>query len=423
MSFDDRRDAGRRLAEQLRHLREEAPIVLGLPRGGVPVAYEVARGLRAPLDVVLVRKLGAPRNPEYGIGAVGEEGVRLLDDEAVARVGATEEQIERTVERERAELERRLERYRGGRSGAPVRGRVCILVDDGLATGVSATAAVRVLRERGAGRVVLAVPVGAPDSVGRLRRIADEVVCLHEPPSFMAVGTWYQDFSQTSDEEVVALLRRTSDELRQESHEQIPVGRVSLPGDLVVPPSPIGLVLFAHGSGSSRKSPRNQHVARILNDAGLATLLFDLLTPAEGQSRANVFDIELLGERLLAAARWARGREGSAQLPLGFFGASTGAAAALVAAAELGDEAGAVVSRGGRPDLAADRLPGVTAPTLLIVGGADQQVIELNEEAAAQLTVAEQELVIVEGAGHLFEGQGELDEVAGHAARWFIRHL
>lgn len=199
-------------------------------------------------------------------------------------------------------------------------------------------------------------------------------------------------------------------------------GDVQLPGYLEVPEGARGLVLFAHGSGSSRDSPRNQHVAGIVNDAGFATLLFDLLTPEEEHDRANVFDIPLLGVRLLDAARWAGTRPDLDWLPIGLFGASTGAAAALVAAAELGDGIGAVVSRGGRPDLAAEALPKVTAPTLLIVGGNDHAVIGMNEEAAARMT-AEHEVVIIPGAGHLFEGPGELDEVAEHAAGWFTRHL
>ncbi len=199
-------------------------------------------------------------------------------------------------------------------------------------------------------------------------------------------------------------------------------GDVRLPGYLQVPEGARGLVLFAHGSGSSRDSPRNQHVAGILNDAGFATLLFDLLTPVEEQDRANVFDIPLLGARLLDAARWARTRPDLERLPIGLFGASTGAAAALVAAAELGDGVGAVVSRGGRPDLAGEALPKVAAPTLLIVGGNDHAVIGMNEAAAARMT-AEHEIVIIPGAGHLFEGAGELDEVAEHAAGWFTRQL
>lgn len=424
MSFRDRTDAGRRLADRVVDLELdlERPIVLGLPRGGVPVAYQLALALSAPLDVVLVRKVGAPSNPEYGVGAVGEEGVALMNDEAVQRLGLGGDEVERSVQTARDELQRRLDRYRGGRAGLDVADRTCVVVDDGLATGVSADAAIRVLRERDAGRVVLAVPVGAPDSVDRLRGIADHVVCLHEPPSFTAVGTWYEDFSQTTDEEVVELLERAADELREEVHEQVAVGGVTLPADLVTPPNASGLVVFAHGSGSGRRSPRNRAVARHLNDAGLATVLFDLLTPHEAQVRDNVFDIDLLGRRLVEMARWARDRDELAGLPVVYFGASTGAAAALVAAASDPGGTAAVISRGGRPDLAGEYLADVRSPTLLIVGERDEDVIALNERAVNEIA-AETEMVVVGRAGHLFEEPGALEEVARHAARWAVRHV
>jgi putative phosphoribosyl transferase len=206
-----------------------------------------------------------------------------------------------------------------------------------------------------------------------------------------------------------------------EGSVRIDADGVALPGDLTVPEGRHGVVVFAHGSGSSRLSPRNRQVARTLNEAGLGTLLFDLLTPAESEDRANVFDIELLAARLAAAHEWLEGREEGTG-PIGYFGASTGAAAGLWAAAEPRSHVGAVVSRGGRPDLAGPRLPEVTAPTLLIVGGADPEVLELNREAQSRMR-AETELVVVPRAGHLFEEPGALDEVARLATEWFTRYL
>lgn len=196
---------------------------------------------------------------------------------------------------------------------------------------------------------------------------------------------------------------------------------VRLPGNLGTVDDPAGVVVFAHGSGSSRHSPRNRAVAERLQDAGFATLLFDLLTEEESADRRNVFDIELLGERLAAVVDVLGQRPETAQLPVGLFGASTGGGAALNAAVARPDRVRAAVSRGGRPDLAS-RLGEVRTPTLLIVGGADTQVIELNRSAQERIP-GEVELTIVEGAGHLFEGPGELEEVADHAAKWFSRHL
>jgi putative phosphoribosyl transferase len=196
---------------------------------------------------------------------------------------------------------------------------------------------------------------------------------------------------------------------------------IELPGRLALPTPPTGLVLFAHGSGSSRHSPRNAHVAGVLHESWIGTLLFDLLTEQEATDRVNVFDIPLLAERLLAAVRFVSSLDTTRHLPLGLFGASTGAAAALVAAARE-PRVSAIVSRGGRPDLAGRKLSVVTAPTLLIVGGEDREVLELNRQALASLD-CEKQLAVVPGATHLFEEPGTLDEAARLAAEWFAKHL
>jgi putative phosphoribosyl transferase len=207
---------------------------------------------------------------------------------------------------------------------------------------------------------------------------------------------------------------------------QIQAGRAVLSGDLTIAENAVALVLFAHGSGSSRHSPRNQFVARTLNDAGLATLLFDLLTQEEEaidiQTREHRFNIDMLAERLVHATKWAKQQEETRDLRICYFGSSTGGAAALVAAAEIPRDVGAVVSRGGRPDLAGDALPKVQAPTLLIVGGNDDIVIELNEMARDQMR-CEVKLEIVPGATHLFEEPGALEEVAKLASDWFVNYI
>lgn len=206
----------------------------------------------------------------------------------------------------------------------------------------------------------------------------------------------------------------------------IRAGAVLLNGELIVPKDARGIVLFAHGSGSSRHSPRNQYVARMIRNSGVGTLLFDLLTREEeaidNYTREFRFDINLLAHRLVAATKWLAGEDETNKLRFGYFGASTGGGAALVAAAELGGKIGAVVSRGGRPDLAGEALGRVTAPTLLLVGGLDGPVIKMNEEAFAQLRCVK-ELKIIPGATHLFEEPGKLEEVASLAAKWFLEHL
>jgi putative phosphoribosyl transferase len=441
MVFRDRRDAGRQLAAQLEPLAQQRPVVIALPRGGVPVALEVARALDAPLDVLAVRKLGAPRNPELGVGAIAEDGTAVLDSYAARRVGMTQQRLEETLGREVAELTRRVKHYRDGRRPLEVRGRTVIVVDDGLATGLTDLAAVRALRARGADRIVVAVPVGARESVALVGEEADEIVCHTIPAQLVGVGRFYENFSPVSDAEVVALLAAAAsdrlpapEQMRPPEHRPpserrvaerellLDLGGVVLPGDLTLPPEPRGVVIFAHGGGSSRLSPRNREVAETLNEAGLATLLFDLLTEEEGRRRALVFDIPLLARRLEEVTRWAIAQPDTRGLPVGYFGASTGAAAALRAAAAAGDVVQAVVSRGGRPDLAADRLPYVTAPTLLLVGSSDPDVLELNRRAAAMLRCPHR-LIVVLGAGHLFAEPGTLETVARHAAEWFAAHL
>ncbi len=429
MVFKDREEAGRRLAERLAPLRDEQPVVLALPRGGVPVAAEVARALGAPLDVIVVRKLGVPFQRELGFGAIGEGGVCILDADLVRRAGLTDRDIASVRADEEQELARRVQLYRGDWPPIPISGRTVVIIDDGLATGSTAHAAIQVARAHGARRIVLAVPVAPPETVRELGAVADEVICLETPPDFEAVGRWYRNFTQTSDDEVAEALRRdvvTDPDPAQrpgiDREVVIPIDGVSLEGHLAVPERAIGVVLFAHGSGSSRHSPRNQSVARALFERGLGSLLFDLLTPEESDDRRNVFDIELLGERLLGATEWIGEQTNVGKLPCGYLGASTGGGAALWAAAAPGNNVRAVVSRGGRPDLAGPRLADVRCPTLLIVGGADREVLELNRAAAAHLR-CHHYVAIVPRATHLFEEPGTLEEVAGLAGDWFEEFL
>jgi putative phosphoribosyl transferase len=418
MRFQNRVDAGRRLGERLDHLRAENPIVVGLPRGGVPVAAEIATVLDAPLDIVLVRKIGAPGREELAVGAIGEDGVTVRNVTVLEELGLTWPDLDAQVEHERAEIERRAETLRPWPRPS-LRDRTVILVDDGIATGATVVAAVRVTRRLGAGRIVLAVPVAPADTVARLREIADEVVCGLAPKRFLAVGQWYHDFRQVLDGEVRELLESSTRDTSIDERVEV-AGH--LPGDLTVPPRPAGMVVFAHGSGSGRNSPRNRMVAGSLHLAGFGTLLVDLLDAAEAGDRAKVFDIDLLASRLRAAVGLVRDDPRLAGLPIGLFGASTGAAAALRAAAAPEVKVSAIVSRGGRPDLAGDGLAAVDAPTLLIVGGRDEQVLELNMLARSGMR-CRTALEVVPGASHLFSEGGALEVVARLAVGWFAEHL
>ena len=437
MSFTDRSDAGRRLAVRLADVARAGLVVLGLPRGGVAVAYEVATALGVPLDVILVRKVGLPAQPELAMGAIGEDGVRVVNDEVVRATRVTQSAFEAVEARERDELEARARRFRAVRARVPLAGRTALIVDDGIATGSTARAACQVARAHGAARVVVATPVASTHAVGTLRGDADEVIVLESLDDFGAIGQLYDDFSQTTDAQVVDLLERarpvgerrgaSGPTSARDEEVAVRLGPVALPGHLAVPEGSRALVLFAHGSGSSHRSPRNRFVADHLNQAGLGTLLFDLLTVVEERDRANVFDIGLLARRLAAATEWAVRELGppdgsGPDLAVGYFGASTGAGAALRAASEPGSRVRAVVSRGGRPDLAGPHLGAVRAPTLLIVGGNDDVVLDLNRRALAEMR-GENALEVVPGASHLFEEPGTLERAADLARDWFVRYL
>jgi putative phosphoribosyl transferase len=439
MTFRDRVDAGRALARALTDTQHDDVVVLGLPRGGVPVAYEIARVLRAPLDVLLVHKLGLPHQPEVAMGAIGEGGIRFLNPNIMDAGQVTPQELDLVERRERVELDRRGRRFRGEAPAVDLTGRTAIVVDDGIATGATARAACRLARTRGATRVVLAVPVASPSALAELRGSVDAVLCLESPDPFRSVGESYSDFGPTSDEEVVTLLRRSRGEgiggtaTPGSPREQpvrsgvdravrVPVAPYTLEGRLSVPENPLGLVVFSHGGAGSWLNPRHLFVARALRDAGLATLVLDLLTVEEECDRSLVFHTEMLARRLAAATAWARGERECADLPIGYFGDSTGAAAALWASAYPGAGIKAVVCRGGRTDLAGPRLAAVTAATLLIVADGDRGVLELNRRARDGLS-CERRLAVVPAADHLFENPGALERVAELGRDWFLRYL
>ena len=441
MVFKNREDAGRQLAKLLsRFTNQKDVIVLGIPRGGVSVAYEVAREVHAPLDIFLSQKLGVPGQEELAFGAVALHHGRFLAQEIIRASNITQDQIESITKKAAAELERRATLYRGDHPPLPLKGKTVILVDDGIATGASTLAAIHALRLTEPAKLIVAVPIAPRSTCQWMKTMVDELICCDCPAEFFGVGQFYEHFDQVSDEEVVRLLLR-SERPREmpiqapvepvtktrELDIAVPIGTISLAGRLVIPRNPKGVVLFAHGSGSSRFSPRNRQVAETLQARGFATLLFDLLTHEEESvdrwTAQMRFDIGLLSNRLIKVTHWIAENEDTKGLNVGYFGASTGAAATLVAAAELPDLVATVVSRGGRPDLAADALGRVHAATLLIVGERDGLVIRLNQQAFARMQCEHRKLVIIPKASHLFEEPGTLEQVSLAAADWFATYL
>ncbi len=426
LPFADRIEAASRLVWALQGYRGSRPLVLSIPRGAVPMGRLIADALAGELDVVLVRKLGSPDNPEFAIGAVDEDGHVMLDDEAARWAGASAAYVRMEADRQLELIRQRRQAWCGGQRGIDPAGRTVIVVDDGLATGATMVSALRSLRAHRPARLVCAVPVGSREAVRAVHGLCDEVACLHAPRPFGAVGMYYRRFESVHDSEVLEALDGSAHAHVTTAPPSYAVhvdaGDARLDGELVAPAQPRGLVVFAHGSGSSRHSPRNQYVAQALQQRGYATLLFDLLTPAEGRDPRVRFDIPLLTRRLQAAVDWAW-LEADRHQPMALFGASTGAAAALGVAAARPDIIRAVISRGGRPDLAGPQtLSQVQSPVLLIVGGADTEVLRLNQAARPYLQ-GPSELALVPGATHLFEEVGALEQVAVRAGEWLDRVL
>lgn len=422
MPFQDRSDAANQLAVRLKKKKVSTPLVLAVPRGAVPMGKVLADQLRGDLDIVLVHKFGFPSNPEFALGSVTEEGEIYLGIGA-ERHGLTEEDVEQAALSEIAKLKDKRRMLTPHHLPMLPEGRVVVIVDDGIATGATMTAAVRSLKGKGADRIIVACPVASSEAVQRLLNEGAEVEVLKIPEHFASVSEFFEDFSQVSDEEVVKILSEERMGIKDIKAEVcISDGDVELKGFLVIPEDAKGVIVFAHGSGSGRYSPRNQFVASALNEAGFSTLLLDLLEEHESSDRSKIFDIDLLSERLVLATRWLATNPDLRKLDVGFFGASTGGGAAMQAAAKLGDKVKAIVSRGGRPDLALPHLGSVEAATLLLVGENDEPVIEMNKQAYSQLR-CERSLVIVPGATHLFEEPGTLEEVAKNAAEWFSSHL
>ncbi|WP_174547046.1 phosphoribosyltransferase family protein [Nocardiopsis dassonvillei] len=431
LPFADRSEAGRRLAERVRPFAVDEPLVLALPRGGVPVGAELALRLGADFDVLMVRKIGLPGHPEMGVGAVAEDGRVLYDDRALARLHVPRQALSDTVAAERDELDRRRRVYRGERPPPRIAGRDCVVVDDGVATGGTARAALRMVRQAGPARLVLAVPVASPEAVALLREEADALVVLSAPDNFRAVGEWYRDFGQLSDDHVTAILAEnahTRPRTGRTRRVRVPAGGVHLDGDLTVPAETRGAVVMAAGEG--RADERWRSVASVLQQAGYATLLMDLLT--EQESPPGSFDTapdtasgvgaDELGERLGAAAAWLRRTPETADEPLGVLASGDAAASALVAAARYPRDVAAVVAHGGRIDVAEASLPDVRASVLVLLEGDDSFLRELGEWTRARIG-GSTDLRVVSGAERLLRDSREWRRVAAEALDWFDRHL
>ncbi len=404
----------------VKRLGLEHPIVLGIPRGGVPVAVEVAREVGGELAVIVARKLGAPGNPELAIGATTAEGAYYLDAETATMAGATDAYIAAEKERQAREATRREALFDSHRR-PPLKGRNVILVDDGVATGSTAIASVRAAKAADAARVVIAVPVGPPGTIEELRREADEVVCLHVDPGFWAVGQYYDEFEQVPDDEVIRVLRSFEPVAAGDRSRSFTTyrGDIRLNGRLATPAGsgPFPAVVFVHGLGSSKESPRNVVIAEALADAGIAAVLFDL--SGHGESSRDPGDgVASYVQDLRAVFDWAQSQAVLDGGRLAVAGSSLGAVVALQAVIEGKIRPRTMVLRA--PPAEPDQFRLLNVPSLILIGSEDPLLP--GAVAGARLSRAA-ELSIVAGASHLFEEPGTLEEALQQTVSWFERTL
>ncbi|MBI2207675.1 MAG: alpha/beta fold hydrolase [Candidatus Rokubacteria bacterium] len=430
MRFHDRTDAGRRLADALAPFVTPPAVVAGIPRGGVAVALPVVERFGLPLTVVYARKLTAPIAPELAFGALDEDGEVILEPRIVATLGLQRDDIDRARTRVAAEIRRRMQLYQVPPLATYLPGASVLLVDDGLATGNTMRAAVAYARRHGAREIVVAVPCASVEAAERFRHEADRFVGLVIDPGFYAVGAYYEDFSPVEDAAVCRMLEQAQ---RIIAGSDPPASGLAvsfknsrglrLAGELLVPDGPgrHPVVVFAHGWGSSKASPRNRMVATALVAAGIAAFLFDFTGHGDSEGTDEDSTAAQQHDDLRSAADILETLDEVDSRRLGIAGASSGAAAALLFAAE-DQRVKALVMRSGNArgaELAAER---VRAPTLLIVGALDAPILAVNEELLARLAGTKR-MEIVPGGNHLFEDPAALRRAATLTVEWFARHL
>ena len=421
--FENREHAGKTMAETLMQYKHLNPVVLALPRGGVPIAFEIANQLQAPLDVILVKKIGAPGHEEFAIGAVAEDEKPILNHKVIKQYQFNPEEIENIIGNRITEIRNRSKTYRKLTKKIPLEGRNVIVVDDGLATGATMLAAVRWLRTQKINKIIVAVPVSSKEAASEIKKLVDEFISLHTPENFIAVGMWYKDFPQVSDEEVLRLLSNKIIKPRIIPYNVIIEDEnIKLQGIVRIPQNAKGIILFAHGGNGIHKHQIDVFMANSLNNSGFATLLINLLTESESLDQKSAFNVELLTKRLLVATRWVKANH--AGLAIGYFGTSIGTAAAIKASKDRLDIF-AIVSLTGRPDLAHEVLAKTYAPALLMAGANDKTNIPYNKMAKEELTNAK--IVLIPHVAQDFEDPETLKQIALHTINWFknsiILHL
>lgn len=417
MVFRNRHEAGRVLAGLLTDYEDDRPVVLGIPRGGVVIAAQIARELGGEVGVVVARKLGAPGQPELGIGAVTADGTAWINEEIARSTGAGPEYIEQEIAEQAREAQRREDAF--GHRDTPSRaGRTVIIADDGLATGATARAALRSVRQAGAARVVLAVPVAPPHTVQELEAEADEVIAATIEQDFYAIGQFYLDFRPVLDDEVRAELGAKEAAGAERYDAQILRGDIAIAVRVVRPggDGPFPCVIFVHGLGSDKDSTRNVPIAERLLDLGIATVRFDL--NGHGETPEDPRGRDAYPDDLAAVYAWTVAQPAINEAGIGISGSSLGGIVAIEAIREGSIRPRTMVLRA--PPVEDDSLHDLPIAALVLVGEVDPLRPSIERAVSRSDTAA---LSIVPGAGHLFDEPGALDEALGRTTRWFQEWL
>lgn len=422
LPFKNREDAARRLAGALEKYQGDQPLVLAIPRGAVPMGRTVADLLGGDLDVVLVRRLAAPNNPEFAIGAVDERREVFLNDYA-NWAGVTDEYLRGEVAAKSQAMSSQRRHLCAGRPPRPVQGRTVIVLDDGLATGATMVAALRAVRQQKPKKLVCAVPVGAAESVHAVSEFADETICLEMPSPFYAVSLYYLDFRQVSDEEAQHALRRPDPREAADCRTvRIIGGGAILLGDLCVPAAAKGITVFVDGSRSNGMAPLDRYFAASLQRRGIATLVIGLLTPHEAAGVLLRFELATVTTRLADTLTWIREQPALEELPVGLFATWTGAPAASAIAGDRVHRVGAVVAHAPRMDLVDLVVDGVETPTLFLVESAHSQGAVPGGTAHPK-NGTWTAVQMLPGMGKVSRSVESLEEIAGHTCDWFERYF
>lgn len=421
--FQNRKQAGQLLSERLMSFKLLNPIVLAVPRGGVPVAVEVAKRLNAPLDFLMVKKIGAPRNPEMAVGAVSENSEPYFNESLIESLHIDRKVLHRIAKQKVIDLRNQLHKFRGSSAPLDVQNRMVLLIDDGIATGTTLLTAIEFLRHKKPSRIVVATPVAARESIHELQAVADDVICLFAPEDLQAVGFWYEDFDQVSDEEVIQSLHDFSMATTGRPSDEVVIRRnnLELRGQLLDVPHSKACIVFVTGKPRKYLSPMNRYLAQYLNKQGMSTLLISLLTEAELTSSSEEVDFATLASRLVLVMDWLHKYLEPQHTPMALIAVDSGATLAFNVLGMISQPIFGLVSCGRFTKPPQELLRQVHIPTLIIIAGQDDRGLSIGEQTEKEMPSCK--MIQIFGVDSDFQSEGALDELATEASSWLHRHL